>query len=109
MIYTLLWREGEKKVLFGTGGKGRIYSVDNEEKVALLLQQSSEQVYQLASLDSKVYVLSNNPCYFGLLLTEQRFAGEYTSSVLDARTPASWGRVVWDAAVAAGASVQLQS
>jgi sugar lactone lactonase YvrE len=109
MIYTLLWREDEKKVLFGTGGKGRIYSVDKEERVALLLQQSSEQVYQLAPLDSKVYVLSNNPCYFGLLLTEQRFAGEYTGPVLDARTLASWGRIVWDAAVAAGASVQFQS
>jgi hypothetical protein len=109
MIYSLLWREGEKKVLFGTGGKGRIYSVDREERIALLLQQSSEQVYQLVPLDSKIYVLSNNPCYFGLLLTEQRFAGEYTSPVLDARTPASWGRIVWDADVAAGASVQLQS
>jgi hypothetical protein len=109
MIYTLLWREDEKKVVFGTGGKGRIYSVDREERVALLLQQSSEQVYALVPLDSKIYVLSNNPCYFGLLLTEQRFAGEYTSPVLDARTQASWGRIVWDAAVAAGAGVQLQS
>lgn len=109
MIYTLLWREDGKKVLFGTGGKGRIYSVDREERVALLLQQSSEQVYALVPLDSKIYVLSNNPCYFGLLLTEQRFAGEYTSPVLDARTQASWGHIVWDAAVAAGAGVQLQS
>ncbi len=109
MIYTLLWREDEKKVLFGTGGKGRIYSVDKEERVALLLQQSSEQVYQLAPLDSKVCVLSNNPCYFGLLLPEQRFAGEYTGPVFDARTLSSWGRIVWDAAVAAGASVQLQT
>ncbi len=109
MIYTLLWREDQRKVLFGTGGKGRIYSVDAEERVALLLQKSSEQVYQLVPLDSKIYVLANNPCYFGLLLTEQRFAGEYVSPVLDARAPAAWGRVVWDAAVAAGASVQLQS
>jgi hypothetical protein len=109
MIYSLLWREGEKKVVFGTGGKGRIYSVDREERIALLLQLSSEQVYQLVPLDSKIYVLSNNPCYFGLLLTEQRFAGEYVSPVLDARTPAAWGHIVWDAAVAAGASVQLQS
>ena len=109
MIYTLVWREDEKKVLFGTGGKGRIYSVDRDERIALLLQQSSEQVYQLAPLDSKIYVLSNNPCYFGLLLTEQRFAGEYTGPVLDARTQASWGRVVWDAAVPEGAAVQLQS
>ena len=57
----------------------------------------------------QTYVLANNPCYFGLLLPEQRFGGEYTGPVLDARTLASWGHVVWDAAVAAGASVQLQS
>lgn len=109
MIYTLLWREDEKKVIFGTGGQGRIYSADRNGQVALLLQQSSEQVYQLVPLDSKIYVLSNNPCYFGLLLPEQRFSGEYTSPVLDARTQASWGRIAWDAAAAAGASVQLQS
>jgi hypothetical protein len=109
MVYTLLWREDLGQVLFGTGGRGRVYSVDAEERVALLLQQSSEQVYALVPLDSKIYVLSNNPCYFGLLLTEQRFSGEYVSPVLDARTLASWGRIVWDASVAAGASVQLQS
>jgi len=109
MVYSILWRPDGKRVLFGTGGKGRIYSVDAEERVALLLQQSSEHVYQLVPLDSKIYVLANNPCYFGLLLTEQRLTGEYMSPVLDARTLASWGRVVWDAAVAGGASVQLQS
>jgi sugar lactone lactonase YvrE len=109
MVYSLLWREGEKKVVFSTGGKGRIYAVDKDEQVSLLLQQSSEQVYQLVAAENRIYVLSNNPCYFGLLLPEQRFAGEYTSPVLDARTQAAWGRVVWDAAVAAGASVQLQS
>jgi hypothetical protein len=109
MIYSILWREDGKRVLFGTGGKGRIYSVDAEERVALLLQRSSEQVYQLVPLDSKIYVLANNPCYFGLLLTEQRLTGEYVSPVLDAKTLASWGHVVWDAAVAAGATVQLQS
>jgi hypothetical protein len=109
MIYSLLWKEGENKVLFGTGGAGRIYSVDSVERVELLLQLSSEQVYELLPLDSKIYVLSNNPCYFGLLLTEQRFSGEYTSPVLDARTQASWGRILWDAAVPAGAAVQLQT
>ena len=109
MIYTLAWREEEKKALFGTGGRGRIYAVDREERTALLVQQSSEQVYQLAPIDSKIYVLSNNPCAFGRLLPEQRFAGEYTSPVLDAGTQASWGRIAWDAALPAGASVQLQS
>jgi sugar lactone lactonase YvrE len=109
MIYTLLWRESERRIIFGTGGQGRIYAVDRDERTSLLLQQSSEQVYQLVPLDAKIYVLSNNPCTFGLLQPEQRFAGEYTSPVLDARTPTAWGRAVWDAAVAPGTSVQLQS
>jgi len=109
MIYSLLWREDAKKVLFGTGAKGRIYSVDAEERVALLLQKSSEQVYSLVPLDSKIYVLANNPCYFGLLLTEQRLAGEYVSPVFDAKTLASWGHLTWDAAASSGATVQLQS
>jgi hypothetical protein len=109
MVYAVLWKEDTRQVLFGTGGRGRVYAVDAEERVALLLQQSSEQVYQMAPLDSKIYVLANNPCYFGLLLTEQRLSGEYVSPVLDARAPASWGRVAWDASVPAGAAVQLQS
>jgi len=109
MVYALLWREAEGQVLFGTGGQGRIYAVDREERVALLLQQSSEQVYQLVPLDGRIYVLSNNPCYLGLLQPEQRFGGEYVTPVLDARTLASWGRLTWQAATGAGASVQLQS
>ncbi|HSA97251.1 MAG TPA: hypothetical protein VLJ16_14445, partial [Acidobacteriota bacterium] len=76
---------------------------------ALLLQRSSEQVYSLVPLDSKIYVLANNPCYFGLLLTERRLAGEYVGPVFDAKTLASWGHLVWDAATSAGATVQLQS
>jgi hypothetical protein len=109
MIYALLWQAGDQKVIFGTGPKGRIYSLDKDEKVSLLLQEDSEQVYQLVPVDSKVYVLSNNPCYLGQLLTEQRFSGEYLSPALDARTLASWGRIAWDGRADAGASLQLQT
>jgi sugar lactone lactonase YvrE len=109
MIYTLHWKADDQTVIFGTGNKGRIYSVDKAEKVSLLLQENSEQVYQLIPLDSKIYILSNNPCYLGQLLTEQRFSGEYLSPVLDARTLSSWGRVAWDGSAEAGASLQLQT
>jgi hypothetical protein len=109
MVYTLLWKADEQKVIFGTGNKGRIYSVDKDEKASLLLQENSEQVYQLVPLDSKIFILSNNPCYLGQLLTEQRFAGEYLSSALDARTLSSWGRIAWEGSADAGASLQLQT
>jgi hypothetical protein len=109
MIYALLWQAGDQKVIFGTGPKGRIYSLDKDEKVSLLLQENSEQVFDLVPLDSKIYVLSNNPCYLGQLLTEQRFSGEYVSQVLDARTLASWGGIAWAGSADAGASLQLQT
>ncbi len=109
MVYTVLWRETEKRAIFGTGNKGRVYAVDRNGQAALLLQESSEQVYQLVPTDSKTYVLSNNPCFLGELLTEQRFEGQYLTTVLDARTLSSWGRVSWDGTADAGASVQIQT
>jgi hypothetical protein len=109
MIYTLLLREDDQKAVFGTGNKGRIYSVDRDERVSLLLQEKSEQVYQLVPLNSKIYVLTNNPCNLSQLTTEQRFTGEYLSSALDARTLSSWGRIVVEGTAEAGAAIQLQT
>jgi len=109
MIYTLHWRADDQKVLFGTGNRGRIYSVDKDEKVSLILQEDSEQVYQLVPVDSRIFVLSNNPCGLSQLLTEQRLAGEYLSPVLDARTVASWGRLSWEGAADAGSSLLVQT
>jgi hypothetical protein len=109
MVYSVLWKADEQQIIFGTGNNGRIYSIDKNEKVSLLVQENSEQVYQLIPLDSKVYVLSNNPCYLGQLLTEQRFEGEYVSPVLDAKILSSWGRIAWEGIADAGASLQLQT
>lgn len=109
MIYTVLWKADDQKIIFGTGNRGRIYSVDKDEKVSLLLEGNSEQVYQLVPLDSRIYILSNNPCYLGQLLTEQRFEGEYLSGVLDARTLSAWGRISWQGTAEAGSSIQLQT
>lgn len=110
MIYSLLLEGEEERVLFGTGNKGRIYALEPTDRVSLLLQQPSEQVYNLVLHGSHIYVLSNNPCYLGRLLPEQRFSGEYLSSILDAKTVSAWGRIVWDAAAGAGmTSLQVQT
>ena len=109
MIYTLLWKADDQRVLFGTGSKGHIYSLNKDEKVSLLVQENSEQVYELVPLDSKVYILSNNPCYLGQLLAEQRIQGEYLSPVFDARTLSAWGQISWEGSAEAGSSLQLQT
>ncbi|MDD8014413.1 MAG: hypothetical protein PHX45_01860 [Acidobacteriota bacterium] len=109
LIYSLIWRAEDGRVVFGTGNRGRIYSIDKDEKVSLLVQENSEQIYLLSPQNSNIYVLANNPCYLGTLAPERRFTGEYTSSVLDARALSSWGRISWDGELGAGALIQLQT
>ena len=109
LIYSLLWRAGEKRLLFGTGNRGRIYTIDGSEKVSLLTQGGSEQVYALVPADTKVYTLADNPSRLTALYPEQRFSGEYISDVLDTRTISSWGRMEFDGQLPAGATIQIQT
>lgn len=107
MIYSLLWDEAKKKIIFGTGDKGRLYEIGSDEKVSLLLQKDSEQIYFLVSRDSEIYALSNNPSRLSLISPEQRFEGEYESRVLDARTLSQWGKIEWEAELPVGSTLQF--
>ena len=109
MIYSLLWQAAEKRLLFGTGSKGRLYALERDDKVSLLLQPRSEQLFLLAPGEGSVYIVSNNPGYLARLLPEQQTAGEYLSPVLDAKTVASWGRLSWQGQAPAGTTLQLQT
>lgn len=109
LTYSLIWDEREKRIIFGTGNKGRIYALSREDKFSLLLQRESEQVYSLVPSDSRVYVLSNNPSGLTVLHPEQRDEGEYLSQVHDTGTVSSWGRIEWDAELPTVASIQLQT
>ena len=109
LIYSVLWQASDKRVLVGTGGRGRIYSLDEDGKASLLVQKSSEQMYTFLPLGARVYILSNNPPHADVLLPEQRFDGEYTSTALDARMVSSWGRISWEGEEPQGTSLQLQT
>lgn len=109
LIYSLLWNEAEKKIVFGTGNRGRIYAVDKEGKGSLLVQEHSEQVYYLHPAWPKFYVVANNPVYLGIIHPDQRSSGEFLSSVLDTKTISSWGKVIWEAELPAGTTLQLQT
>jgi len=107
LIYTLIWNEADKRVVFGTGNKGRIYAVDRDEKISLLFQEASEQVYEFLPSEQKTYILSNNPVRLGVLYPDQRSSGEYQSTALDSKTISSWGKIEWSADVQPGTSLQL--
>lgn len=109
MVYALHWSETEQKLFIGTGPKGRLYGVDKDEKLSLVLQKESEQIFALIPVETKLHLLSNNPPEISVLSPEPRSEGEYLGPVLDARTPAAWGRVQWEAVLPQGAVVQILS
>ncbi|MBE0460823.1 MAG: WD40 repeat domain-containing protein [Candidatus Aminicenantes bacterium] len=107
LIYTLLWNEANKSLLFGTGDKGRMFSVNQESKISLVLQKDSEQIYLLLSDNEKVYALSNNPSQLSIISADQKFSGEYISQVFDAKVISSWGEIKWDSEMPSGTSIQF--
>lgn len=109
LIYSLIWDARSKKLILGTGNKGRVYTLDKQGKSSLILQKESEQIYSLIVYDSKLYLLANNPASLILLHPEQRNKGEYVSRVYDTGTVSFWGKVGWRAAVPQGCSLQLQT
>jgi hypothetical protein len=109
LIYSLFWNEAEKQVYFGTGPKGRVYVLNKDEKTALVLQKASEQIYELFSVDTKIYMLANNPSQLSVIYPEQRLSGEYLSPVLDAKVLSGWGKIGWEAELPAGAILQFQT
>ena len=109
LVYSLLWNEEEKRLVFGTGNQGRVYAVDKEEKVSLLIQKKSEQVYGLFPSRSRIYMLANNPSSLSLILPQQVLSGEYLSRVMDTKTISSWGNIEWQAEIPSGTTLLLQS
>jgi hypothetical protein len=109
MIYSLFWNEIKQELIFGTGNQGRVYAIDRDEKVSLIVQKQAEQIYLLQPHSSGIYTLSNNPSSMSIISAEQRFEGEYTSHVLDAKTLASWGRIEWNADMPSGTTLQFQT
>lgn len=109
MIYCLYWDSDEQRIVFGTGNKGRIFTVDKEEKASLLLQKNSEQVNFIQAQRSKVYVLENNPSVLSIYYPEQSYDGEYTSRVYDAEILSSWGLAEWEANLPDRTFLQVQT
>ena len=109
LIYSLLWDKTEKKLILGTGNKGKIFTIDRDEKISLLVQKNSEQVYYLHSFSSKIYSVSNNPSHLSIIYPEQRSGGEFLSHTKDTKTVSSWGRISWEAELPPGTTLQLQT
>ncbi|OQX56071.1 MAG: hypothetical protein B5M54_00215 [Candidatus Aminicenantes bacterium 4484_214] len=109
LIYSIYLDEANGSIIFGTGNKGRLYSVDFNKNLTLLFQKDSEQIYLLVPGKGKIFLLANNPARLSLVHPELRSSGEYLSQVFDTRILSSWGRLRWEAKIPEGNTLQLQT
>ncbi len=83
-------------VLVGTSEKGRIYSIGNDGSDTLVLQSEASQISTIRSAGNSLIATSSNPGVLYRFGPETAAEGTYESSVLDAKTTASWGRLWFD-------------
>jgi len=95
MVYGLLPHGG--RLLFSTGTKGRIYSIDDSRNTTLLVESTEEQTTKLVEVGNRVYAASaNSGKLFGLSDTAAT-TGTYESVVRDTNAVSTWGTMSWKA------------
>jgi hypothetical protein len=85
-------------VLVGTGEKGRIYQASPGEKPSLIAQTSEAQTSRLIRAGAggdQLFAAASNLGKLFRVSGETAASGTYTSSVRDAQTSATWGRISW--------------
>jgi hypothetical protein len=90
--------DGSGRVLVGTGEKGRIYQASLGEKPALIAQTSEAQTSRLIRAGAggdQLFAAASNLGKLFKLSGETAASGTYTSSVRDAQSSATWGRISW--------------
>src|SRR5262245_4473340 len=87
--------DGNGRAMIGTGQKGRIYSVAQQQNPLLLTQSSEGQTSRFIRSGMQLYAAASNLGKLFRFSNETSVSGIYTSSVRDAQTTATWGRVSW--------------
>jgi hypothetical protein len=95
MVFSVLPRDG--KVLFSTGAKGRIYSLEGPKNTTLLLESTEEQTTRLLEVGNRLYATSANIGKLFRISDTVATSGTYESSVKDTDSVSSWGKVSWKA------------
>jgi hypothetical protein len=91
MVFSLLPRGG--KLLFSTGTKGRIYSMDGPQSPTLLLESTEEETTRLVESGDRLYATSANIGKLFRIDDSLATSGSYESIVKDTDSISSWGRL----------------
>ncbi|HEV8129857.1 MAG TPA: hypothetical protein VGQ81_01295 [Acidobacteriota bacterium] len=108
LFYSLLVRN-DGTVLVGSGKRGRIFLVDRNRAVTILLQVPEEQVTGLLERDSRILASTSNLGKVFEINAATAASGWYESEILDAKIPSKWGMIRWYVENAAGAGIEFYS
>ncbi len=90
-IYSLGWMEN--RLIVGTGNDGKLYHVDENEKMTLIYQFDQSQITSIISHNQSLIVGTANMGECFRLGPDQAASGEFTSETLDTGLPVEWGIV----------------
>jgi hypothetical protein len=97
-------------LLVGTGNKGKIYRLRDDQTWSMIAALPAQQVTALFRGPGGATLLAtSNPGKVFELAASPGAGGTFTSKVKDTDTVSSWGRLRWEAALPAGAGVQVRT
>ncbi len=101
---------GEGALFAGTGEPARLLKIEEKGRALALARFPQDQLTALALDPSdRLYAVTSNAGGAYRLSRDLADTGSYVSPVRDAGSGARWGRVRWDATVAAGQKVEIQT
>ena len=97
------------RLLFSTDGQGRVYSLGDDRKAALLAQTNEGETTRLIASPEGVLAVAGSAGKVYRLGDALASKGEYESPVHDAGTVARWGRLSWRMDAAAGSAAVFRT
>jgi len=103
--------EQNGKLLVGTGNGAELYSVDpaTETEAVIYEDEQSSQITAIAVAGQDVYLGTANPAKLLKLGSGFASEGTYTSDLIDAGQPATWGKLQIEAQIPQGCKVLVSS
>ncbi|MBI4455383.1 MAG: hypothetical protein HY644_05730 [Acidobacteria bacterium] len=106
LFYSVVVRN-DGTVLIGSGKRGRIFSVDRNRSITILVQAPEEQVTGLVEQGTHIIAATSNLGKVFELSPTPSGGGWYESDILDVKIPSKWGMIRWHVEDSTGAAIEF--
>ena len=109
VFFCLVEKDG--KLLIGTGNNANLFSVDQakEQQAVIYEDEQAAQITAIALAGDAVYLGTANPAKLITLGSGFASEGTYTSDLIDAGQPATWGKLQLEANIPQGCKVLVSA